>query len=328
MTQPAPSRPRPATPQISIAIPLYEPSESFLASALESVRSQTLAPCEVVLTDDSDHPSEALVARLIDDLPATYIRNPVRMGMVDNWNHVVRLTSGTHVIVLHQDDALQPRALEVMAGIFADNPGVAIVGSSEFRIDREGYRLCAPTRPNHRERLFISRRLHELDYHELTYLMLRNGQIFGEPSAFMFDRARFDEVGGFDASFRQSVDVDFALRMTKVGRAIYTTDRLVRRRVHPGQATQINVIEGRNLTDRRILLRRHFMTQEYTREQTHRVRANLVARAGYDGVRALRHGRWNVLREAASQIVDYRPTLLALAGRIMELALWTNDDAR
>jgi hypothetical protein len=216
----------------------------------------------------------------------------------------------------------------MMSGVFADHPDLAICAVGEVRIDVQGREACQPTRPNHRERLFITRGVHFLSYKELTYLVLRNGQIFGEPSALMLSRTHFDAVGGFDPSFRQSVDIDMALRMAASGGAAYLTERLVRRRVHPEQATQANIVAGHNLTDRRTLYHRHAETQDISPRALDRMRANLVVRAGFDGLRALRFGRWGVAREAVSQIAEYRAPAPVIGDRLVELSLWMNDDAR
>jgi GT2 family glycosyltransferase len=315
-------------PRVSVAIPLYNPSVRYLAEALDSLRAQTVAPVDVVITDDSTPRREGLVRRNAHDLPVTYRANGERLGMVANWNAAVAATTGTHVILLHQDDILEPTAIERMSRVFAARPELAICGVGERRIDEDGRDICQPTRPNHRERLFISRGMHELGYGELTYLMLRNGQVFGEPSALMFSRARFDEIGGFDPAYRQSVDIDLALRMAEAGGAAYLNEQLIRRRVHAEQATQANIVNGYNLIDRRMLYRRHAVGQAFPSQAVDRVKANLAVRAGFDGLRALRYGRWPVAREAASQMMEYRPTPRALAERLVELSLWINDDAR
>jgi glycosyltransferase involved in cell wall biosynthesis len=313
---------------VSIAMPIYEPSPGYLAAALDGLREQTVSPIEVIVTDDSTPSRRDLVARLGVDLPLSYRPNVRRLGMVENWNEAVRATTGSHVIVLHQDDILEPTMIERTWRVFAAHPGLAICGVGEVRIDERGNELCDTSRPNHRERLFISRGMHALGYDELTYLMLRNGQILGEPSALVFSRELFDEVGGFDATFRQSVDIDLALRMARAGGAVYLNERLVRRRVHAEQATKSNIVNGHNLLDRRELYRRHAASQVLGPTADDRVKANLAVRAGFDGGRALRYGRWSVAREAASQVMEYRPSPRALTERLIELSLWTNDDAR
>lgn len=315
-------------PTISIAIPLYRPSERYLAETIASLAAQTRPPDEVVFRDDSEDPAEDVVRRLAADLPYRYLHNPVRLGMVPNWNAVVSASTGTHVLLLHQDDALEPAAIEVMTCAFVGNPGLSICGVGETRVDELSRTRSDRTRPNHRSRVFVSPGVYRLGYPELTYLMLRNGQVFGTPSALMFSRAHFDQVGGFDDALKQSVDIDFALRMAEAGEAMYLTEPMVRFRSHEHQATQNNIAYGYNIADREHLYRRHLRGDVCTPEQVDRVRASFVVRATYDGFRAARHGRWGVARQAAAQAREFYSTPRAVGSRLVELLRWDNDDAR
>ncbi len=301
-------------PSVSIAIPLYRPSERFLAETVGSLAAQTRPPDEVVFRDDSEAPADEMVARLAADLPYRYLHNPIRLGMVQNWNAVVTASTGSHVLILHQDDALEPTAIEVMSSAFVGNPDLSICGVGETRVDELSQPWAARTRPNHRSRVFVSPGVYRLGYAELTYLMLRNGQVFGTPSALMFSRARFDEVGGFDDVLKQSVDIDFALRMAAAGAAMYITEPLVRFRSHEEQATQNNIAYGYNIADRARLYHRHVSDDVCTPEQVDRLRASFVVRATFDGLRAARHGRWAVARQAVGQA--RRVLLDARSGRL------------
>jgi len=109
---------------------------------------------------------------------------------------------------------------------------------------------------------------------------------------------------------------------------VYVTDRLLRRRVHPGQATRANVAAGHSLRDRATLYQRHFDPVRYDRNEVRRVRANLIVRAAYDGARAARHRRLAVVSEAACQCVSFRTSPWAILDRAVELARWVNTDAR
>jgi GT2 family glycosyltransferase len=230
--------------------------------------------------------------------------------------------------MLHQDDALEPLAIEVMSSAFAGNPHLSICGVGETRVDELSRPRSARARPNHRSRVFVSPGVYRLEYPELAYLMLRNGQVFGTPSALMFSRADFDEVGGFDDALKQSVDIDFALRMAEMGEAMYITEPLVRFRSHEEQATQNNIAYGYNIADRARLFQRHVSGAVCTPEQVDRVRASFVVRASYDGIRAARHGRWSVARQAMAQAREYYSTPRGVGSRLVELLRWDNDDAR
>lgn len=314
--------------RVSLAIPLFEPNRIFLAQAISSIRKQTRPPDEIVFTDDSDPTVRRWVKNLADGLPFRFVENTERLGMVPNWNAAVRATTGTHVVVTHQDDVFEPEAIAQMLGVFQCRPDIAICGVGQIAIDEHGRPRRWPVRANHRDRVFVSQRVHDLDYHEMTYLMLRHGQIFGPPTAMMFRRRYFDAVGGFDPSYAQSVDIDFALRMTRASSAAYLSLPLIRYRYHDANATGTNVASGRTLEDRDRLYREHSCTQEFDRESRRRMRANLVVRAAYDGLRAARHGRWNVVVAALRQMYQYRVTPRALAQRVGEVAMFRNQDAR
>jgi GT2 family glycosyltransferase len=315
-------------PGVSVAIPLFQPSPQHLRDALAGLRDQELSPREIIITDDSPQPNAALVTELAAGLPYSYYHHPNALGMVCNWNDAVLRTSLSHVVLLHQDDVLESPALGHMYGVFLRNPDLAVCGVGETRIDGSGRPIGLPRRTNHREHLFIRFGEHRLSYRELTYLMVRNGQIFGEPSALMFSRRHFDVVGGFDDSFRHSVDIDFALRMCRSGGAVYSTDRLVRRRCHGGQATWRNIADGHSLRERAALFERHVRNADFEARELDRIRANLVVRAAYDGVRAARGRRWSLTRQALRQCVDFRSSVGALGARVVELGLRMNRDAR
>lgn len=327
-TEPVVPADDPAARRVSLAIPLYRPDRIFLAQTISSIRKQTRPPDEIVFTDDSDPTVRHWVKNMAEGLPFRFIQNPHRLGMVENWNASVRATTGTHVVVTHQDDSLEPDALSQMLGVFDLRPDISICGVGQTAIDQHGRPRRWPVRANHRDRLFVSPRVHDLDYREMTYLMLRHGQIFGPPSAMMFRREYFDRVGGFDDSYAQSVDIDFALRMTREASAAYLSLPLIRYRYHDSNATEANVASGRNVADRSRLFREHFQTQEFDAEAKRRVKANLQIRAAYDGVRAARFGRWSVVRGAWGQVVRFRVPPRVLLSRMREVLLWRNDDAR
>ena len=327
MTATAPQL-EPAVPRVSLAIPLYQPNRIFLAGTVTSIRRQTRPPDEIVFTDDSDPTVRHWVGNLAEGLPYRFIQNHERLGMVPNWNASVRATTGTHVVVTHQDDLLAPDAISQMLGVFDLRPEIAICGVGQVQIDEHDRQRRWPVRANHRDRLFVSPRVHDLDYREMTYLMLRHGQIFGPPTAMMFRRDYFDEVGGFDTSYAQSVDIDFALRMTRAASAAYLSLPLIRYRYHDSNATGTNVASGRTLADRDRLYREHSSPQDFTREERRRMRANLVIRAAYDGIRATRHGRWGVARQAVEHVYHYRVAPKVLVRRAAEVALFRNEDAR
>src|SRR5205814_5089086 len=115
---------------------------------------------------------------------------------------------------------------------------------------------------------------------------------FGEPSAVMFRRAAFDAVGGYDTQFEHAADVDFNLRVARVGKAVYVAAPLLRRRLHVASLTRSHVASGASSRDRVRLYRRHADDAGLSQVELGRVRVALVSHAGYDAARALRWGRY------------------------------------
>src|SRR5690606_22832690 len=144
---------------VSLAIPLYRPDRVFLAQMITSIRRQTRPPDEIVITDDTDPTVRPRVKNFAEGLPFRFIEHPERLGMVPNWNASVRATTGTHVIVAHQDDVLEPDAISQMLGVFDLRPDIAICGVGQVQIDEHGRPRRWPVRANHRDRLFVSPRV-------------------------------------------------------------------------------------------------------------------------------------------------------------------------
>ena len=100
-------------PLLTIAVPAYN-RVTLLRRCLESVLAQASDAVEVLVSDDStsDAPGE-LARRLLDAsaVPSAYVRSRPSKGMAANWNACIRMSTGRHVLVLHDDDFLYPGAV-------------------------------------------------------------------------------------------------------------------------------------------------------------------------------------------------------------------------
>lgn len=99
---------------VSVAMAVYN-GGAFLAAQLESLRTQTRLPCELVITDDgSSDDTAAIVARfaLTAPFPVIYVCNPTRLGFQDNFLKAAGLCSGRYIAFCDQDDVWLPHKLE------------------------------------------------------------------------------------------------------------------------------------------------------------------------------------------------------------------------
>jgi glycosyltransferase involved in cell wall biosynthesis len=118
---------------IEIAIPTYNDALT-LCDTLSSLERQTLKPSKVTLIDDASTDETIELARQYRDrLPLSIVRNKARLGLVGNWNRCVELASLEYLWILHSDDWLHERALEVVHySASTQRPGMIASGAAFF----------------------------------------------------------------------------------------------------------------------------------------------------------------------------------------------------
>ncbi|HEY3865207.1 MAG TPA: glycosyltransferase [Solirubrobacteraceae bacterium] len=276
-------------PLISLAVPIYKPTDKYLRDLVESVRDQDYRPLELVMCDDASGADLDWLPELkTSGITIKRAVNERRAGMVGNWNAAVSHSTGEFVILLHQDDLLATSSVRRLSDALRSDSSVVAVGSAPIFIDAEGNVLERKLRVNHRSKIFLRENFYRLDRKQLIYLSLRNGQALGEPSAVMFRKDAFLQVGGYDAKYEHAADVDFTLRLASIGDAVYVNQALFLRRWHQSNLTHHNRVSGLVARDRRVLYRRYADMLE-SRERG-RVRAAMVSYAFFDGRMAARFG--------------------------------------
>ena len=317
-------------PTVSICIPTHEPDERHLALLLSSIEDQQYPNLEVVVSDDA---SSADVGGMFgadgERLGLRFRRNDVNAGMVGAWNLAVRASQGELAMLVHQDDVLVPGLVESYVSEFEEDNTVVLCSCAEIFIDADGRPAQRRESVNRRSHIYRHSRRYVLDHAELVRLCLRNGQAYGEPSAVMFRRSAFDTVGGYDAEFEHAADVDFNLRVARLGNAVYLATPLLQRRLHGGNLTRAHIADGAQSRDRVRLYGRHAPDVDLSAADTGRIRVALVSHATYDAARAVRLRRYDVARENLSTAWQYarNPPRLYWE-RLRELVSGVNLDER
>lgn len=119
-------------PKVSVLVPCFR-SERFLATALDSVRAQTLASWECVVVDNaSPDGTFALAERYAAQDPRIRAhRNAENLGPVRNWRRCAELAGETqYAALLFSDDWYEPAFLERAVALLDADPGVGIVYSA------------------------------------------------------------------------------------------------------------------------------------------------------------------------------------------------------
>lgn len=318
-----------APPTVSLCIPVYAPRPHHLERLLASIAAQDHEQIDVVLTDDSATPGLERIVEACGIDAVTVVRNPRRLGMVANWNEAGRHATGEFMMVLGQDDELGDGLVASYLAAFAAVPEAVACSSGEVWIDDDDREVEVPRRPNRRERIFLAQRRYTLDQDALVRLCLRNGQVYGEPSAVMFRRAAFRAVGGYREDMGHVADLDLALRLAGEGPVLYLTEPLVRRRLHGRMATADQQASGETADARERLHQAWIDHPGLTERDRQRARASLVSWAARDVVKAVLQRRWQVARAQAAVVRRYgRVPPSALLENGAELVTGRNRDAR
>lgn len=211
-------------PSVSV-IGVTRDRPALLADALASVALQRPEPLEIRIADDGDGPAR------VADIPALEvrrIRSNARQPAASR-NLAARDARGEVLAFLDDDDRWAPGHLEGLARAFLD-PSVGIA-YRDAAVVRES--VDANGRRTELERRVIT--------HDWDEGLMRHDD-FIPPSALAVRRSLFDDLGGFDESFRFSEDWDFLLRAAA---ALEKSGRAAPRRV-PGVGVEVRLREQGN----------------------------------------------------------------------------------
>lgn len=214
-----------AAPPIEVAIPTYN-GMAYLKEAVHSVLSQTFPDFRLfVVDDDSSDGTDAWVRSLRDER-VVYLRNPKRLGLIENWNRCLDLFESEFIYIMHDDDIMEPENLRRKFEFLENHPSVSFVHSSFHRISRDGTIIDA-----------------DVQQSDLVDDALIPGEVFIRrgflslnpvccPSV-MMRRSFVRKAGRFDLSVYWSVDWHYWFRLAALGDVGYLGQALVRYRMYP-----------------------------------------------------------------------------------------------
>ncbi|MFM0307706.1 glycosyltransferase [Paraburkholderia sp. RL17-383-BIF-A] len=135
---------------ISICIPTCN-RPALLEQAIDSCHAQTYGEFEIVIGDDSTDDSARHVVercRLRSDRPIRYERNVPRLGQASNVNRLFARARGARLVLLHDDDLLEPHALNRLDACWRTYPDLTAAFGKQRVIADDG-----TPRPEASERL-------------------------------------------------------------------------------------------------------------------------------------------------------------------------------
>jgi glycosyltransferase involved in cell wall biosynthesis len=199
---------------ITVVIPNYN-NLKYLPACLESVLTQTFTDIEVVVVDDgsTDGSREWLRERVTTDSRLRLIENEQNVGVVKTRDRGIREASHEYVTTLDSDDYYYDseklaREVALLKQALQTNGESVMPFSNTLHVDNEGRVLKR----------------------EVSEDNLREGWIFSElllrrcavPRDFIFSRAHYFQVQGFDPGIPIYEDWDLKLRLSRLARFVYT----------------------------------------------------------------------------------------------------------
>jgi glycosyltransferase involved in cell wall biosynthesis len=133
-------------PRVAFGAPVYNRAE-YLVPALESLLAQTYPDFALVVVDDcsTDATPEIVQRYAAEDARVRFVRNPERVGMVENWRRAYALAAETvprleYFAFASDHDVWHPRWLEAMLAELDADPDAVVAFPLWAPIDERGAR--------------------------------------------------------------------------------------------------------------------------------------------------------------------------------------------
>ena len=190
---------------VSVIIPVYN-CESYLASAIESVFSQSYRPWEIIVVDDGSTDGSASIARRYKDIRYIHQNNK---GVASARNTGLAAAQGMFIAFLDADDTWPSQKLHMQVEYLRQHPSVMYTISKINNFLEPG-----------------------LDIHpQILQSILKSDQI--GMATIVARKEVFDRIGGFDSSYEVGEDFEWHSRAQDAGIPMaILPEVLLNRRIH------------------------------------------------------------------------------------------------
>ncbi|MEX1294897.1 MAG: glycosyltransferase family 2 protein [Candidatus Limnocylindrales bacterium] len=221
----------PAQPDLSVCVPTYR-RPALMERAVRSAMAGAAAAAarvEILVSDNSPEESEGAARALLREWPgpATYIANETDIGLIGNLNQCRSRAAGRWVLILHDDDYLQPGGVDaILEAIDSAEPSDHVLLFGTSVVDEHGHILRQQLHPSDR-RLPPSQALRRV---------LTDSSYVRFP-AVVVRRSAYEDVGPFSAEAAQATDFDMWIRLFAAHGVRLVPRAVSAYTVHPGALT-------------------------------------------------------------------------------------------
>jgi glycosyltransferase involved in cell wall biosynthesis len=127
-----------ATPLVSIGMPTFNRAATLL-TAIRTVLAQDYANIEVLISDNASTDSTQSLCEEYSalDKRVRYTRQPVNLGMINNFHEVLSLATGEYFMWVSDDDSLDPAYVSRCVTVLSNRPDVSLVCGVPTYINNE-----------------------------------------------------------------------------------------------------------------------------------------------------------------------------------------------
>ncbi len=215
-------------PRISVVMSVYNDAP-FLAAAITSILTQSVADFEFLIVDDGSSDGSA---KIIDDYAQADHRIRVlrqeNRGLIASLNRAIAEACGELIARMDGDDISLPERFAQQLAFIDAHPDCGVLGTNFHSIDAAG-RLVEVAAP------------HPLDHAGISDALRRDSPIC-HPSV-MMQRAALLSVGGYRPAYRFGEDYDLWLRLSTRTRLANLPDRLLHYRRSDNQVSVCHAVD-------------------------------------------------------------------------------------
>lgn len=218
--------------KVTVAIPTFNRSK-YIAESVRSVLNQSFSDFELLIVDNASIDNTHDVISNFEDSRIRYIRNNNNIGMMENWNKCIENALGDYLLILGDDDILQPEFLEHSAVMLDTFPSV-------------GFTFCHCNKVNDRGEIIQlwgynfppAGYIKGVDYLMLT---IKYGCNLTNSSSVLIRKSVFKTIGLFKQEYGYNTfDFNMWLRIARRFDLYFIDKRLVNYRIHPEQITELH----------------------------------------------------------------------------------------
>ena len=183
-----------AVPLVSIILPTYNGS-AYLRESIDSCLAQTYSNCELIVVDDcsTDATPDIIASYVAKDSRIRSLRHSTNRKLPAALNTGHAAATGSYLTWTSDDNRYLPNAVEEMTRFLAEHPTVGVVYADCAMIDDKGQHV----------RNYPAQPASQLAYMNALF------------ACFMYRRALYETVGGYDADLFLAEDWEFWLRAAR-----------------------------------------------------------------------------------------------------------------